>query len=53
MVDMVPGPASDTLLSGSKFADADYISIYDPLEVNIYDAKTTKISITEKVVLKE
>ena len=51
-VDMVPGLASDTLLSGSKFADADYISIYDPLEVNIYDAKTTKIIVTEKAVLK-
>ena len=49
---MVPGLASDTLLSGSKFEDADYISIYGPLEVDIYDAKTTKIIVTEKAVLK-
>ena len=42
LVDIVSGLACDTLLRGSKFADADYISIYDPLEVNIYDAKTTK-----------
>ena len=49
---MVPGLASDTLLSGRKFVDADYISIYDPLEVNVHDAKTTKIIVTEKAVLK-
>ena len=52
MVDMVPALASDTLVSGRKFADADYISIYDSLEVNIYDTKTTKIIVTEKAVLK-
>ena len=49
---MVPGLASDTILSGRKFVDADYISIYDPPEVNIYDAKTTRIIATEKAVLK-
>ena len=50
---MVPGLASDTLLSGSKFADADYISVYTPTEVNIYDAKRTTIVATEKAVLKD
>ena len=49
---MVPDLASDTLLSGRKFADADYISIYTPTEVNIYDDKTTNIIVTEKAVLK-
>ena len=49
---MVPGLASNTLLSGRKFADTDYISVYIPTEVNIYDAKTIKITVTEKAVLK-
>ena len=48
---MVPGLASAILLSGIKFVDADYISIYDPLQVNIYDAKTTNIIVTDKAVL--
>ena len=52
LVDMVPGLASDTLFSGRKFLNADYISIYDKREVNLYDAKTTRIIITENAVLK-
>ena len=48
---MVPGSASNTLLSGSKFADADYMSIYTPTEGNIYDAKTTKLIVIEQAVL--
>ena len=51
-VDMVPMLAEHTLLSTSKFADADYISIYDKNEVNIYDARTTKINVSEDSVLK-
>ena len=50
-VDMVPVLASDTLLSVSKFADADYVTIYTPREVNIYDAKSTTIIVTEKAAL--
>ena len=42
IVDVVPGLVSDTLLSGSKFVDLDYISIYTPTEGNIYDVKITK-----------
>ena len=41
-VGMVPGLAPGKILSGRKFANADYISIYTPTEVNIYDAKTTQ-----------
>ena len=42
----MPGLTSDTLLGGIKFAAADYISLYDPLEVNMYDAKTREIIVT-------
>ena len=41
----------DSLLSTSKMVDADYIAVYDKEEVNFYDAKTTKVVITEEAVL--
>ena len=51
-VDIVPALVEQSLLSGNKFAEADYISIYDKDEVNIYDALTTKITVSKKAVLK-
>ena len=50
-VDMVPSLAEHTLISTSKFADADYVAIYDEKEVNFYDNKTAKIEISEEAVL--
>ena len=50
-VDIVPSLAEHTLISASKFADANYFTIYDDKEVNIYDGETTKIYVTEKAVL--
>eukprot|EP00804_Cyclotella_cryptica_P008991 CCRYP_003100-RA/>CCRYP_003100-RA protein AED:0.31 eAED:0.29 QI:0/-1/0/1/-1/1/1/0/525 len=47
-VDIVPN-LHQTLLSGSKFADADYTAMYDKHEVNFYDSAT--INITERAVL--
>eukprot|EP00804_Cyclotella_cryptica_P024289 CCRYP_012553-RA/>CCRYP_012553-RA protein AED:0.37 eAED:0.37 QI:0/0/0/1/0/0/2/0/683 len=47
-VDIVPN-LHQTLLSGSKFADADYTAVYDKHEVNFYDSAT--INITERAVL--
>jgi hypothetical protein len=38
-----------TLLSGSKFADADYTAVYDKHKVNSYDSST--INMTETAVL--
>ena len=35
-IDMVPELVHHTLLSASNFSDADYISIYDGDDVNIY-----------------
>ena len=51
-VDKVPGLVSETLLSTSKFMSADYISIYTPKEVDIYDARITNTIVTKKVALK-
>eukprot|EP00804_Cyclotella_cryptica_P005331 CCRYP_020409-RA/>CCRYP_020409-RA protein AED:0.39 eAED:0.39 QI:0/-1/0/1/-1/1/1/0/334 len=48
IVNIVPS-LGQTLLSGSKFADAGYTAVYDKAEVNFYDANT--IHITEKAVL--
>jgi hypothetical protein len=42
----------NSLLSTSKVVNADYIAIYDKEEVNFYDAKTTKVTISEEAVLK-
>eukprot|EP00804_Cyclotella_cryptica_P000450 CCRYP_019933-RA/>CCRYP_019933-RA protein AED:0.03 eAED:0.04 QI:0/0/0/1/0.4/0.16/6/0/1642 len=47
-VDIVPN-LHQTLLSGSKFADANYTAVYDKHEVNFYDS--ANINITERAVL--
>eukprot|EP00804_Cyclotella_cryptica_P008452 CCRYP_003950-RA/>CCRYP_003950-RA protein AED:0.95 eAED:1.00 QI:0/-1/0/1/-1/1/1/0/146 len=47
-VDIVPN-LHQTLLSGSKFAGADYTAVCDKHEVNFYDSAT--INITERAVL--
>ena len=41
------------LLSTSKLADADYISIYEGEEVNVYDGRTAKITVSKAAVLQE
>ena len=50
VVDLVP-ELHYTLFSGVNFADADYVTILDKKGINIYNEKTTKIIISEKVVL--
>eukprot|EP00804_Cyclotella_cryptica_P010211 CCRYP_013825-RA/>CCRYP_013825-RA protein AED:0.46 eAED:0.17 QI:0/0/0/0.57/1/1/7/0/869 len=42
-VDIVPN-LHQTLLSGSKFAGADYTAVYDKHEVNFYDSATINIT---------
>ena len=49
---MVPDLVQHTLLSDRKFADADYILIYDGNGVNIYYGRTARIRISEAGVLK-
>ena len=51
-VDIVPGLADQSLLSGEKFSKSGYVSIYDDAEVNIYDGRTVKITVSEEAVLK-
>ena len=51
-VDIVPGLADQSLLSGEKFSKAGYVSICDDAEVNIYDGHTVKITVSEESVLK-
>ena len=44
-VHIVP-QVQDSLLSTGKCADADYFAVYDKHEVNYYDAKTTKLTVS-------
>ena len=50
-VDIVPSLTDYTLISASKFADANYFAIYNKNEVNIYDGNTAQIYVTEEAVL--
>ena len=45
-VHIVPGIERDSLLSIPKFADANYVAIFDKDEVNIYDANKTTIFVS-------
>jgi len=49
---IVPSLVENSLLSTSKFAAAGYTTIYDENEVNFYDTKTTKITVSAEAVLK-
>jgi len=51
-VNIVPSLVEYSLLSTSKFAAAGYTTIYDKNEVNFYDTKTTKITVSAEAVLK-
>ena len=51
-VDMVLVLADESLLSGSKFSDAVYISIFDNKSVNIYDGRTARIIVSETEITK-
>jgi len=52
-VNIVPSLVENSLLSTSKFAAAGYTTIYDENEVNFYDTKTTRITVSAEAVLKE
>ncbi len=49
---ITPGVTENSLLSTSKFADANYITIFDKEAVNIYDANETTITITRGAILR-
>ncbi len=48
---ITPGVTENSLLSTSKFADANYITIFDKEAVNIYDANDTTITVTRGAIL--
>jgi hypothetical protein len=48
---IIPGITENSLLSTSKFAAANYITIFDKEEVNIYDANNTIIAVTRGAIL--
>jgi hypothetical protein len=50
-VNIVPSLVENSLLSTSKFANMGYTTNYDENEVNVYNAKTTKITFLAEVVL--
>ncbi len=49
---ITPSITKNSLLSTSKFADANYITIFDKEAVNIYDANDTTITITRGAILR-
>jgi hypothetical protein len=51
-VDMVPELKHNSLISASKFADANYITVLTPTEVLIYDGEGLKIEINKDTVLR-
>ena len=51
-VDMVPELKHNSLISASKFADANYITILTPTEVLIYDGTELKLEINKDAVLR-
>ncbi len=50
-VHIMPGIERDSLLSIPKFADANYVVIFDKDEVNIYDANKTKTIVSRSAIL--
>ncbi len=51
-VHIVPAIKRDSLLSMSKFVNANYIAIFDKDEVNIYDANNTVVTVTRVAILR-
>jgi hypothetical protein len=47
----IPALVKNSLLSTNKFAEAEYTIIYDKDEVNCYNARTTKITVSEEAIL--
>ena len=51
-VDMVPGLKHNSLISGGKFADANYVTILTPTQVLIYDNNDLTISVNCDAILR-
>jgi hypothetical protein len=51
-IHIVPSIERDSLLSVSKFIDANYIAIFDKDEVKIFDANNTEITVSRAAILR-
>ena len=51
-VEMVPSLTNNSLLSGGKFTQAEYVSVCKDKEVNLYDVHTVKTTVSEEAMLK-
>ena len=51
-LDIVPGIRTDSLISMAKFADADYMAVFDKDKVEIFDANNTKVEVTNGAILR-
>ena len=51
-IHIVPSIEHDSLLSIAKFADANYVAIFDKDELNIYDANKTKVTVSRGAILR-
>jgi hypothetical protein len=48
---ITPGVSQHSLLSMGKYADANYITVFDKDTVNVYDANDTIITVTRDAIL--
>ena len=51
-VHIVPSIETDSLLSTAKFAEAEYIPVFDKEEVNIYNAQNTMLKVSKGAILR-
>ena len=51
-VHITPGVTINSLMSTNQFAVADYITVFDKEEVNVYDANDVKITVTRGAILR-
>ena len=51
-VHITPGITSNSLLSTGKLADADYITVFDNEQVNVYDVNDINITVTRGAIIR-
>ena len=51
-IHITPGITSNSLLSTGKYAEADYITIFDKDQVNVYDVNDVAITVTRGAILR-
>jgi len=51
-IHITPGITSNSLLSTGKYAEADYITIFDKEQVNVYDVNDVAITVTRGAILR-